>query len=452
MSETPNVLFVFTDQMRGSAMGCAGEPNVRTPELDRFASEAVRFTHAYCNSPLCTPSRGTILTGTYPIRHRAATNDLPVATDLPAMGRLFRDAGYATGYVGKWHLDGVPRDKFTPPGERRLGFDFWAVHECTHNYLNSFYYTDSPEPIPIDGYEPITQTDLAERFIRDNAGRPWCLALSYGPPHYPYRKLPRKYLDMYPPASLELPESVPAGSAEEARRDYSGYLAHITALDEQFSRLMRLLEELDLVEDTLVIFTSDHGDMLHSHGLTGKQQPWEESIRVPLLMRLPGRLSAGNVNDELIALVDVLPTILGLVGLEVPSQVQGMDLSATALGQSPGRQDVLLEDACACDESWLAGRPVWRGLRTGRHTYARTPDGPWVLYDNVSDPGQSHNLLDDPSGEALRVELDELLQRRLGEVGDELLPWDETLRRRGLVELWNTRERAMWRERARVIE
>lgn len=451
MGTPTNVLLVFADQMRGSAMGCAGDANVRTPTLDGLSADGVRFEQAYCNSPLCTPSRGTLLTGTYPVRHGAATNDMPIRTEIPSMGRVFRDAGYATGYVGKWHLDGVPRDKFTPPGERRLGFDFWAVHECTHNYFGSFYYADDPEPVRIEGYEPVTQTDLAERFIHQHADSPWCLALSYGPPHNPYHRVPQRFLDPYDPAALKLPDNVPPELADKARQDLSGYYAHVIALDELLGRLLRTLDERDLTDRTLVVFTSDHGDMLFSHGHTRKQRPWEESIRVPLLMRLPGNVPPGAASDELIALVDLLPTVLGLAGLEVPGEIQGRDLSAAARGEGAGREDILLEDACGCDESWLSGIPEWRGLRTKRYTYARRPDGAWVLHDNVADPLQVENLVDDPSARDVRERLDARLEQRLAEIGDALLPWDETLRRRNLVDLWNARERALWGDKGRII-
>ena len=151
-----NLLLVFADQMRGMDMACAGNEQVITPNLDRLAASGVLMTRAFANSPVCTPSRGSLLTGRYPLSHGAVVNDVPVRTDLPSMGTVFRDAGRATGYVGKWHLDGCPRDKFTPPGERRLGFDYWAVHNCTHAYFDSFYYADTDRRIPIAGYEPET--------------------------------------------------------------------------------------------------------------------------------------------------------------------------------------------------------------------------------------------------------------------------------------------------------
>ena len=130
-----NVLLVFADQMRASAMGCAGNPQARTPNLDRLAAGGVLFRRAFANSPVCTPSRGTLLTGLYPLRHGAIVNDVPIRTDIESLGTIFRRAGHATGYVGKWHLDGCPRSKFTPPGPRRLGFEYWAVHNCTHSIL-----------------------------------------------------------------------------------------------------------------------------------------------------------------------------------------------------------------------------------------------------------------------------------------------------------------------------
>jgi len=445
-----NVLLVFADQMRRQAMGCAGNAQVRTPHLDRLAAEGTRFTRACANAPVCTPSRGSLLTGLYPAQHGAVVNDVPIRTDMRSMGRLFRDAGYATGYVGKWHLDGVPRDKFTPPGARRLGFDdCWAARNCTHAYLDAFYYVDSPEPVFIDGYEPEHQTELARDFLRGRAGRPWCLVVSYGTPHDPYDKVPETWKALYDPEAIELRPNVPAESAEAARRDLAGYYAHVTALDEFVGRLMATLEETGQADRTLVVFTSDHGDMHGSQGRIRKQKPWEESIGVPLLARLPGTVPAGRTTDALCGIVDVLPTILGLAGLGGADGMQGRDLSAAVTGEGAGREDVLLTNPVSIDND--AEQPGWWGLRTPRYTYARTLDGPWLLYDNEADPYQMSNLAGAAASADLLRYLDAQLRRRLDEAGDRMLPWPETIRSLGLVRQWNARERHLHGEKARLL-
>jgi len=451
-SRATNVLLVFADQMRGQTMGCAGNRQVRTPNLDRLAALGTRFTHAYCNSPVCTPSRGSLLTGLYPSRHRAYVNDVSIRPDLPSMGTLFRDAGYATGYVGKWHLDGVPRDKFTPPGPRRLGFDrLWAVHNCTHDYLDSFYYADSPEPIPIDGYEPERQTELAAEFIERHRRQPFSLVLSWGPPHDPYGEVPERFKRLYDPSDIELRPNVPPEKTEESRRDIAGYYAHVTALDELMGRLLDKLDELNLADNTLVVFTSDHGDMLGSQGQIRKQRPWEESINVPLIFRKPGLVPSGRTSEALIGMVDLLPTVLGLCGLDGAAGMQGRDLSPAVTGHGDaGGDEILLVNPCPVDD--CRDMQQWWGLRTRRHTYARRLEGTWVLYDNDADPYQKSNLAEDADYADLRRELDGRLMLRLAEVGEPMLPWDELIRRLDMLGHWNARERELHGGEGRFLD
>ncbi len=243
---------------------------------------------------------------------------------------------------------------------------------------------------------------------------------------------------------------MPAESADTARRELAGYRAHITALDELLGRLLDRLDELGLAGDTLVVFTSDHGDMLHSQGRTRKQQPWEESISVPLVFRGPG-VPRGRVADGLIGVVDLLPTVLGLGGLAIPDSVQGRDLSGLVRGQGPGRDAVVIMDICTGDEGFRQGVREWRGLRTARHTYARNIDRPWVLYDNEADPFQLRNLAADPAHAELREELDRRLAAELAGTGDAFRPWPELLRSLGLVGLWNQREEHLHGEGGRFL-
>lgn len=301
----PNLLFVFADQMRSTAMGCAGIEKVKTPNLDLLATQGTRFTNAVSNTPACTPARASILTGLHTMTHGLVGNDLTLDPDLPTIAHSLNSASYKCGYIGKVHLDGPVRTAFAPPGPKRHGFDdFWAAAECNHRYLDAYYYlNDDPEPRWFDGYEPDGQTDLAIDYIRDKTkgDDPFCLFLSWGAPHCPYRDVPQKYLDMYPPEEIEFLPGVAEAAVEERslqaadtedpdrfkREAIGGYYAHVSALDACFGRLLKALDDTGIAENTIVVFTSDHGDMLFSQNRGWKSKPWRESVGIPLIIRCP---------------------------------------------------------------------------------------------------------------------------------------------------------------------
>jgi len=433
----PNILFIFPDQMRRHAMGCSGDEQVRTPSLDKLASEGVYFSNCIANCPVCTPDRAILLTGKYPLSNRTIANDLAMPDDQTTIAEVLRDAGYRTGYIGKWHLDGIPRSKFTPRGPRRQGFDsYWAAYNCHHAYLDAKYYLDTPELVRVPGYEPDIQTDLATDFVKKHREEPFFLFLSWGPPHSPYRAVPQKYLDVYDPSSIQLrPNCVNANRAEIA-----GYYAQITALDENVGRLMHALDDLQLANNTIVVFASDHGDMLWSQGQVNKQQPWEESINVPLIVRHPGILKPRRT-DLLIGLADLSPTLLSLAGAPIPGGMEGLDLSQAIRGEGGPRHDsVPIMDILPTDQAAQWGGKEWRGVRTQRYTYARWRDASWVLYDNLEDPFQQKNLIDDPANKGLREELEGELRKWLTKLGDKFLSGEEHLRELGLLEAWNERQ------------
>jgi arylsulfatase A-like enzyme len=446
-----NVVFIFADQMRGMDMGCAGNDEVATPNMDRLAGQGTMFGRAYANCPVCTPSRAMLLTGRYPLSNRVIANDLPLPDNMPTVGETFKESGYRTGYIGKWHLDGVPRSKWTPPGPQRHGFDYWAAYNCSHDYFRpEKYFTDSPEPVEVEGYEPVVQTDLALEFISQNSAEPFCLFLSWGPPHDPYPMVPEEYKEMYDPERLTpRPNSraISPGSNElaqglEPRRTLADYYAAITALDEQLGRIMDHLESEGLAESTILVFTSDHGDMLWSQGKMKKQLPWEESIHIPFIIRHPGHIPSGEVEDSLLGSVDMAPTLLSLAGIEAPEGMQGKDLSGIAKGEAADAPDsVFIMDLVVVDESRKQGLPEWRGVRTSRYTYARLRDHVgWLLYDNEEDPFQLTNLVDDAEYEGVRKQLDAELDRWLRRTEDDFLDGREHLRQLGLTEFWNDRE------------
>lgn len=439
--ERPNILYLFSDQWRASDHGYAGNREVITPHIDALAAQSSNFTHAVSGIPVCCPHRASLLTGKRPLSHGLYLNDLSLSPNHRSIAHCLDDEGYHTGYIGKWHIDGQGRQAFTPP-ERRQGFQFWRALECPHNYNQSVYYSDSPAKKIWQGYDAIAQTREAEGFLRVHSkkqgGDPFALFLSWGPPHAPYHTAPDKYKNLYAQNKLTLRENVPAKDRETALRDYRGYYAHMTALDDCLGDLMRTLEETGLAGNTIVVYTSDHGDMLYSHGFQKKQQPWDESLRVPFLIRWPARLKneARQISMP-IDTPDIMPTLLGLAGgIKIPDEVEGRDLSNVILGKEKPDNDYAALITCPQpfgQWSRSVGGREYRGLRTTRHTYCRDLGGPWLLYDNEADPFQKNNLVGQADHAKLQKTLDERLDHLLRESHDKFLPGSELVRRSGYV-------------------
>ena len=427
MSRKPNVVFVFADQWRAQATGYAGNKQVVTANLDRLAGESVNFSTAVSGCPVCCPYRASLLTGQYPLTHGVFLNDVPLDPDVVSIAEVYKQAGYKTGYVGKWHLDGMDRGAFIPK-ERRQGFDFWRAYGCTHNYNSSYYYGDEDVKLKWDGYDAIAQTRMANEYIAEHAGDPFMLFLSWGPPHAPYHTAPEKYRSMYKPEDVKLRPNVPVEDQKKARECVAGYYAHIAALDDCIGSIVETIKEARIEEDTILVFTSDHGDMLFSQGGQKKQQPWDESILVPFLLRYPALLGReGKVVDVPFNTPDVMPTLLGLSGIEVPKSVEGEDFSPILLGSKKARDNAALISCPAPFGQWSRkrGGREYRGVRTRRYTYARDLNGPWLLYDNHEDPYQMNNLLDKPELERVQKQMEQMLVHKLKETNDEFLSgWD----------------------------
>jgi len=432
----PNVVFVFGDQWRQQATGYAGDPNVKTPNLDALAKESVNFTQALAGCPVCSPYRASLLTGLRPLTHGVFVNDVYLQPRTPSIAQAFSAGGYDTAYIGKWHVDGHGRASYIPP-ERRQGFDYWKVLECTHDYNHSPYYAgNSNEKLYWEGYDACAQTRDAQAYIRDhNKDTPFLLMLSWGPPHGPYQTAPAEFRNLYPPESLILRPNVPKEIADEARTWLAGYYAHCSALDSYVGDLLSVLRECDIERETIFVFTSDHGDMLGSQGQQKKQRPWEESIRVPFLLRYPEMPDwRARETDALIDAPDIMPTLLGLCGLPIPDAVEGLDFSGhIAGGADPSDGAALLMSIQPFGQFTVAahGGREYRGLRTQRYTYARDLQGPWLLYDNAADPYQMHNLAQEEKSADLRQELDKWLQKKLDATQDQFLPGMEYIKKWG---------------------
>jgi arylsulfatase A-like enzyme len=439
----PNLLFILCDEWRAQATGYNGDRNAITPILDRLAKGSIGFDNAVSGCAVCCPARASIMTGQYPLTNGVFINDVELKPNAPTLAETFASAGYRTGYIGKWHLYGSPDGNYgrrlaPVPAEKRLGFDYWKACECSHEYNHSLYYEgNDPTPHYWEGYDAFSQTEDACRFLEAHAkaSEPFFLFLSLGPPHFPYSTAPAKYQAMYENRSIELRSNVPENKQAEAETILRGYYAHMAALDDCMERLLLKLEHLNIAEDTIVVFTSDHGDMMLSQGLTTKLYPWDESLRVPFLLRYPRQFGRrGRRVKTPLNMPDMMPTLLSLAGLKTPGAVQGADLSPIAKGNQPDHaaNAAFINLPVPITEARRYGFAAYRGLRSVRYTYVRSVHGPWLLYDNQADPLQKHNLCNQPAAVEVQSTMERQLDARLRMLKDEFLPAKEYLRQSGL--------------------
>jgi arylsulfatase A-like enzyme len=411
----PNLLFVFSDQQRASAMGCyPGDPDLATPHFDAFARQGMRLSTAISNTPVCCPYRAALMTGKFGHHNGVVTNRLfPEPGKHAFLGETFHRAGYTCGYVGKWHLGQVATD---PGDPGRLGFhDYWYAHYSSHRHRHYDYATGAQTKVSGEcAYSAEYETDLALEFIKAQPPtKPWCLFLSWEPPHMPFNS-PERYLGPFEGKELRLHPNVPKGEASSfAHRFLPHYYGLSLGLDGAFGRLMGELERLGLAENTIVVYSSDHGEMMGAHGLVFKRWPHRDSSNIPFLIRWPGRIAEGSTLAMPFGAPDVFPTLAGLAGAPVPSGLDGRDFSASLLGQTGAREQ---EATYLAMHYGYVPWPGWRGVRTERFLYARTESAPWLLFDYRNDPWEQHNLAHDKP--KLASELDVLTLDLMKEHGD----------------------------------
>ncbi len=414
----PNILLILPDQLRAQSVGCLGNEDVQTPNIDQLAREGMSFTNTIANSPVCCPARAAILSGQYCHTNGMTANDLRFRESSVTLSSALKEAGYRTGFIGKWHLDGGPREPgFVPPGPRRHGFDFWAANECSHRHFDNTYFRDTPEPRRLKVFEAEGWTNLALEFmeVSKKDERPFFLSVFMGPPHDPYGA-PEPYMRRYTPLGLTMRPNW-KDTPRAGRKDIAAYYAATTAVDDQVGRMMRGLRQFGLEEDTLVLFSSDHGDMLGSQGEILKRKPWDESIRVPGIVRYPQRIKAGQVSKALFTHVDFAPTLLPFCDVPTPKTMQGSDLSEVMKGkssQSPVSAYLQIFGPYAGDRT----AEGWRGVRTDRYLYARYESKPWLFYDMEADPFQQRNLVTDRAAASTMKQLDEGLKIWMHQTGD----------------------------------
>ena len=396
-----NVLFVLVDQWRYSAMNRNEnhDSTVQTPNLNDFAEKSFEWTRCYAAHPLCTPNRATIITGRWPWQTGMNHNNLMLPPSEKCIAHQFNDNGYRCHYIGKWHMDGADRPGFVPKGWRRRGFTTFEGFNRGHRYLDSKTFTDNGTLMKScqGKYEPTIQTDLAIEFMKENKNTPFFCFISWGPPHTPYKEHPKQY--SYRPSEIELRPNVPANSKLAAGKSLAQYYAQCTALDYEFGRLIQTLDNLDIRDNTLVVFTADHGDMHHSHNLMFKQHPQEESWHVPLLMGFPSKFKAGRKISNLVSSADIMPTVLSLCGITPPDTCTGKDKSAA------------LSSSGIPDESVYGGvSDKWRAIVKGEYKLVvenkeTAKNVPTMLYNLKKDPYELNNLIDNPADAAVKKDL-----------------------------------------------
>lgn len=421
----PNIVFVLADQWRAKATGYSGDPNVRTPNLDRLAKESLNFCNVVSVCPVCTPHRAALMTGRFPTSTGMFINDAYLPDAEVCLAEVLKSAGYATGYIGKWHLDGHGRSSFIPP-ERRQGWDYWKVAECDHNYIHSHYYTGtSPEKQFWPGYDAYAQTRDAQEYLRAHAagGQPFALVVAYGSPHFPHAIAPDEFKQLYPPDGIKLSPNVPESQKAAARREGQGYYAHCSALDRCIGDLMGTLADTGLAQNTVFVFTSDHGEMLGSHDIVPcqKQVPWDESAHVPFLLRFPSAHgTTGRLVRTPLTTPDLFATLLGLAGVPAPASSEGVDLSAVVRDPAAaGDRAALYMGVAPFGRAGPGGNKAYRAIRTSRHTYVRSLEGPWLLFDDERDPHQMDNLVGKPECAELLRDMESKLAAELKRIGDD---------------------------------
>ena len=439
----PNVIWIFGDQHRGQAMSNAGDPNVHTPNMDILAATGVNFTRAVSGTPLCCPYRGALLSGRYPHHNGVPGHEYRLPPEQPTVAHAFNEHGYDTAYFGKWHLDGFHEGegrragKHIVPPERRGGFRRWVGYENNNSPWDCWVHGgegDDAFQYRLPGFETDELTNLLIAYLREKAeGRasgadnaPFFAVLSVQPPHDPYAA-PEPFMGRHNPATIRLRPNVPAVPRVEsrARRELAGYYAMIENLDWNIGRLRDALAQTGLADDTHLVFFSDHGDMHGSHGQFRKTTPYEESIRVPVILSGAQPYYDGYRNgfwaDVPVNHVDLAPTSLGLCGIEPPSWMEGTDYSGYRLAGRPKREEpasAFLQSVEPTGHHHSVDR-AWRGVATKDNwKYVCFEGAPWLLFNLNEDPYEQVNLAHNSLFAGERRRLHDMLQAWIDRTGD----------------------------------
>jgi N-acetylglucosamine-6-sulfatase len=459
----PNVLFILCDDLRPDALGCYGSKHVRTPNIDALARGGVRFANAFCTTSLCSPSRASILTGLYAHRHGVRDNFTELPVTLPQWPGRLREQGYATAYVGKWHM-GENND------EPRPGFDWFVTHKGQGKYFDTEWNINGQRRETPKGYYTTVVTDYALDWLKQRTpGKPWALCLGHKAPHsfyFPEEKYAHVFDDVrvpYPASAFALDDKPQwirqrlrtwhgiygplfewrknfPDERPEAVKDFENmvhaYWGTVLSVDDSVGRLLTFLQKSGQLQKTIIVFMGDNGLLEGEHGMVDKRTMHEPSIRIPLLACGPG-LPAGKVVTHQVLTVDVAPSLLDLCGAPALAEVQGKSWKKLVnQGDSDWRTAWFYEYNY---EKQFPYTPNVRGIRTDRWKYMHYPPGDGTadkhlpeLYDLSKDPGELHNLAADPPSAPIRRQLEERLANMLTAAGlgggKDQMPLDEGIK------------------------
>jgi arylsulfatase A-like enzyme len=418
-----------------------------------MASEGLNFYNAISSTPVCAPYRASLITGKYSSSTGMVTNELRMNPNQETLAKALKKSGYELGYIGKWHLwSNTPgnhnsiKAAYIPLGKYRMGFDgYWAAYNFHHENYDSYYFKDKPKKIKYNKpYEPEAQFDLAMDFISRNAGgdnNPFALFLSIGVPHDPWHKnnVPKEFYDEFKDESFYLPETwkdspdpyMDRNTDPERWLSYwkknipeqkRVYYAMVASIDEYMGRLFKKLKELNIDDNTIVVFTSDHGEMFGENGRVYKLTFYESAARVPFLIRWPAKIPAGLSTDALLGTPDIMPTILGLTGCKIPNGVEGIDMSHICLGKTGNQPAFAFLQGMGHTYLWKDGFE-WRAVRTKRFTYAKyLKNGKELLFDNQNDPLQTKNLIGNEQYKKMYALLKKKMNDKMSQLHDEFKP------------------------------
>jgi N-acetylglucosamine-6-sulfatase len=435
----PNFVFFLIDDLRYDALGCTGSPFVKTPNIDRIASAGVRCSNAFVTIALCAPSRACFLTGTYAHTNGVLTNEqLEFDHSMPTFPLLLQAAGYETAFVGKWHMKGV--------ADPRPGFDYWLSFVGQGQYINP-KLNENGRSFEATGYMTDLLTQYAVNFIKRPREKPFSLCLWHKAVHGPFTPAER-HKDLYknvrfpePPNFKDTLAGKPAWQRSRNPGDPRGlatrpappprdpgewnprseqmlsYFRALAAVDESVGQVLGTLKEMDVLDNTVIIFAGDNGFFHGEHGRGDKRLAYEESIRIPMLICGPGVAGTGGKLDPMVLNIDMAPTILDLAGVKPPSSMQGMSFKPLLAGQKPAwRKSFLYE---YYQEKWIPRIPTILGVRTDTWKYVTHPEIEDLdeLYDLTKDPIEMHNLATDPGAKDQLTRMKTELQRLIRETG-----------------------------------
>ena len=440
-----NVVFILSDDHRYDAMSFMGHPLANTPHMDAMARHGAHLKNAFVTTSLCSPSRASILTGLYTFRHRVIDNQRLVPKGTLFFPQYLQEAGYNTGFIGKWHMGGVHDDP-------RSGFDYWVSFKGQgHYYPPSDTYTinDNGRRVPQDGYITTLLTKHAIKFLKQQTDRekPFFLYLSHKAVHGPFTPEP-----MYENTLKETPFELPASSERHANNQlnrprwlldqrnswhgmdfplhsdtsieafYKSYCEALRSVDDSIGAVMEQLKTMGIFDDTLVIYMGDNGYLFGEHGLIDKRVAYETSSRVPMLMQCPSIIQGATVVDQVVANIDIAPTVLEAMGIKTPPHMDGQSFLPLAQGKTVPWRDYFLY-AYYWEQNYPQ-TPTHFSLRGSQYKYT-TYYGIWdsdELFDIRNDPMEQNNLIHQPSHAPVKRQMQSRLFAMMDELGGMEIP------------------------------